>query len=295
MNIKISKILEVVGSGIGGVVLTLVVQQCFPSQQIINLTVNGESVKITEEDYSELYNLNNDLKKELSDTSQELSNVKNELEQKENELSNLQNDLSTAESELNALSKDMPKLEYSDLKINIDGVNKENFIKGYLDIDGRQFVLYDTLNQIVNNDINLQNNTLFIGHSTAEKVNLMDVCAPYDTDGSGGYDTTPFKMGGNQYNGFTMANNGTRYVLINLKNQYSNLGFDFGHVDKSGNKKCTLNIYLDNNLAYSIEKYPDSDISSEIIPLNYAGLLKIEFVAPGINGSYGLGNIWLQY
>ena len=78
-----------------------------------------------------------------------------------------------------------------------------------------------------------------------------------------------------------------------MKNQYSSLEFDFGHVDDTAHNDCTLNIYIDDKLVETIDKQPDSMIDHKVIQLNYAKYLKIEI--SGSNVTYGFGNIKLKY
>lgn len=165
-----------------------------------------------------------------------------------------------------------------------------------LDIEGKNYILSTILNEITNKDIKYENNTLYVGNSTGEVVNLMDACPPYDYAGKHSYSEESFKMEGNLYNdGFTMRNYSKNYVVVNLKNQFSNISFDFGHVDASNNTNCTLNIYLDEQLVKTIDKKSDSMVSHENIPLNYAKQLKFEFITNNDNGIYGIGAIKLQY
>lgn len=165
-----------------------------------------------------------------------------------------------------------------------------------LNVEGKNYVLSTILNEISNEDIEYENNILNVGHSTGTVVNLMDVCPPYDYAEKHSYSEDSFTMEGDLYSdGFTMRNSSKNYVVINLKNQFSNLSFDFGHVDESNSTNCTLNIYLDEHLVKRIEKQSDSMISHESISLNYAKQLKFEFVASNDNGIYGIGAIKLQY
>lgn len=165
-----------------------------------------------------------------------------------------------------------------------------------LDIEGKNYILSTILNEITNKDIKYENNTLYVGNSTGAVVDLMDVCPPYDYAEKHSYSKESFEMEGNLYNdGFTMRNYSKNYVVVNLKNQFSNISFDFGHVDASNNTNCTLNIYLDEQLVKTIDKKSDSMVSHENIPLNYAKQLKFEFITSNDNGIYGIGAIKLQY
>lgn len=139
-----------------------------------------------------------------------------------------------------------------------------------------------------------EDNVLYVGHTTGKKVNLMDVCPPYDVSHSNYYSTNSFNMAGKSYEGFSMEFGSGEYVLVNLEGKYSNLMFDFGHVDGESKYDCTLNIYLDDKLEKTIEQRADADVSHIKIPLNYSKHLKLEFCS-SVWTRYGLGNIKLKY
>lgn len=289
MNETLKKIFIGSLSGFAGVVLTILFQLFFPSTVKINLTINGEKVTVTQEKYTDLYNENAELKEELE-------TITAELEQTKGALSTAQANLTEAEEKITTLSGDMPKFEYSDLGINIEGTAGNNYAKGFLNIDGRDFILLDSIQDIVGKDVSYEENTLYIGHTTAEKVYLMDICPPYDVSNTDRYSTEAFKMTGTDYKGFSMnLHSGKQYALINLNNQFSTLEFDFGHVDGSHQNPCTLNIYIDDNLVKTIEQQPDSDVCPVSVPLNYGKHLKLEIVSQAWDAVYGFGNLELQY
>ncbi len=121
----------------------------------------------------------------------------------------------------------------------------------------------------------------------------MEVCPPYDVSLEDYYSEDSFEMTGKTYDGFSMISSGTSYVLVNLDGQYSNLEFDFGHIDGANKYNCTLNIYLDDKLEKTIEQRADANISHIKISLNYAKHLKFEFNSRYTR--YGVGNIKLKY
>ena len=289
MNETLKKIFIGSLSGFAGVVLTIIFQLIFPSTVKLNLTINGEKVTVTQEKYTDLYNENAELKEELE-------TITAELEQTKGALSTAQANLTEAEEKITTLSGDMPKFEYSDLGINIEGTAGNNYAKGFLNIDGRDFILLDSVRDIVGKDVSYEENVLYIGHTTAEKVYLMDICPPYDVSWADYYSTETLKMTGTDYRGFSMRlYGGTEYILVNLNNQFSALEFDFGHVDGSDQRPCTLSIYIDNDIVQTIEQKPDSDITHVNIPLNYGRHLKFELLNGHSGTTYGFGNLELQY
>lgn len=232
--------------------------------------------------------------KESEVLKNQLSLAKDDLSSAQSELSKTQNILSSTEDEFQSKLSEMPKVEYSDFDININGEVTENLKKSFLSIDGRDFVSFDTLNKITNEEVNYSDNVLYIGHDTGTKVDLMDVCPPYDVSSNNYYSEDSFEMTGKTYDGFSMVSYGTQYVLVNIEGKYSNLIFDFGHIDGEDKCDCTLNIYLDDKLEKTIEQRADANVSHINIPLNYSNHLKFEFYSDYLT-RYGLGNIKLKY
>jgi hypothetical protein len=253
----------------------------------VTVSVNGESVILKDADIKEIAKENEDLKNQLSLVNDDLSST-------QSELSETKKTLSTKEEELQNKLSEAPKVEYSDFDININGEVTENLKKAFLNIDGRDFISFDILNKITNEEINYSDNVLYIGHTTGKKVNLMNVCPPYDVSYGDYYSDDSFEMTGKTYDGFSMVSYGTQYVLVNIEGKYSNLIFDFGHIDGEDKCNCTLNIYLDDKLEKTIEQRADANVSHINIPLNYSNHLKIEFYSD-YRTRYGLGNIKLKY
>lgn len=158
--------------------------------------------------------------KENEDLKNEVSSVNNEWSLAQNKLSEAQNQLSLKEEELQSKLSEATKIEYSDFDINIDGEVTENLKKAFLNIDGRDFVSFDTLNKITNEEINYSDNVLYIGHATGKKVNLMEVCPPYDVSNGNYYSTNSFNMTGKTYDGFSMESTSVEYVVVNLEGKY---------------------------------------------------------------------------
>ncbi len=96
------------------------------------------------------------------DLKNQLSLMNDELLSAQNELSETQNILSSKEEELQNKLSEAPKVEYSDFDININGEVTENLKKSFLNIDCRDFVSFDILNKITNEEINYSDNVLYI-------------------------------------------------------------------------------------------------------------------------------------
>lgn len=286
---KTSIIVAVIGV-IGSIITAFIGVKWGKENVEVAVNINGESVILKDADIKEIAKENEELKNQLSAVSDNLSST-------QSEFSETQNKLSIKEEELQKLQKvldETPTVEYSDFDININGEVTENLKKAFLNIDGRDFISFDTLNKITNEEVNYSDNVLYIGHTTGKKVDLMDVCPPYDVSDSYDYNEDSFEMTGKTYDGFSMKTYGTEYVLVNLEEKYSDLMFDFGHVDGESKYDCTLNIYLDDKLEKTIEQRADADVAHINIPLNYSNHLKFEFYSPHTT-RYGLGNIKLKY
>ncbi len=86
--------------------------------------------------------------KESEVLKNQLSLAKDDLSSAQSELSKTQNILSSTEDEFQSKLSEMPKVEYSDFDININGEVTENLKKSFLSIDGRDFISFDTLNKL---------------------------------------------------------------------------------------------------------------------------------------------------
>lgn len=129
--------------------------------------------------------------------------------------------------------------------------------------------------------------------------NFMEECPPYEINaGKTLYnDTESFKMGGKNYNnGFYYGSPGPAdeyYILFNTEGRYSQINFDFGHVDDTIMEDCIITVYLDGSYSQTLEKKADELVTNETIQLNYADQLKLCFETGGSGhfGTYGLANI----
>lgn len=278
----LAHVLEIGCSGLIGVILTISFQYIFPQEQSFTFIIDGEKVALTEPE----------LQEQLNATQSELDLTKENLDSKDKELASKDAELNELKAKID--KKELVNVGYSDFLLNISGETINEYKKSMLDIEGKNYILSTILNEITNEDIKYENNILYVGHSTGEVVNLMDACPPHDIYRSDLYSTDVFKMSGElYYDGFKLTTYNKNYTLINLKNQYSSLEFDFGHVDDTAHNDCTLNIYIDDKLVETIDKQPDSMIDHKVIQLNYAKYLKIEI--SGSNVTYGFGNIKLKY
>lgn len=260
-----------------GVLLTIGYQHFLSPPPSFTFIIDGKEVALTEPE----------LQEQLDATQSELDSTKEELDSTSNELNKLKTKID---------EKELVNVNYTDFTVNIDGETKNEYKNGMLDIEGKNYVLSTILNEITNEDIAYKDNILYVGHSTGAVVDLMDVCPPHDVYNNNSYSTDVFKMCGELYNdGFYLKSGyySENYALINLKNQYSSLEFDFGHVDDTSHYECTLNIYIDDKLVETVDKQPDSMTEHKTIQLNYAKYLKIGIT--GNNVTYGLGNIKLKY
>ena len=156
----------------------------------------------------------------------------------------------------------------------------------------------DDIVTLLNQDYKIDNDDkkIIVGDDEGEEtVYLMDVCPPYETPYD--YRAESFKMCGEWfYNGFAVGSPDENAVLINLDEKYSQMEFDFGHVDETEKKSARMCIYLDGNMEKTIEKDADEYYRKETVDLKKAKQLKITINTgiDGYYGEYGLGNILLR-
>lgn len=131
---------------------------------------------------------------------------------------------------------------------------------------------------------------VYIGEVPGEKQYLLTVCPPYQTHG---YEApATITMAVQKYaNGFYCWD----YALFNLNGQYDTLSFDIGHIDGKYMSESTINIYLDDELVFSLDVDGEMMVKHYEIPLNSAFQMKIEtWDGIGYGGCYGLANITVE-
>lgn len=267
-------------SGLIGVFLSIGYQHFFsqPQNQSVIVNINGQEVAFESKDVQDL----NDQIILLESENQKLKETNSNL--------NIQI----------AKNETIPDINLYDYSLYINGVEqaivKSNSI---LEYNSHTYIRDDIISSI-NNDIFLDksNNKIILGNDLGETCILMKECPPYET--SGVYSTDPFTMQGETYsNGFVIFTSEYRDILFNLKNNYSSLEFDIGHIDESGDYMCVINFYVDDEYIKTITKNPQDDITHESIPLNHGKILKMEVLtkkeptASPMCAKYGLSNMIL--
>lgn len=133
-----------------------------------------------------------------------------------------------------------------------------------------------------------ENQRVYIGEAPGMKQYLNSVCPPYEVDH---YETPALvEMSGKKYtNVILLGRNGRPggWALYNLNGQYSELRFDVGHIDGEAMTEETINIYLDGELAFSVDLKPDELVNHFDVPLHNALQMKIETN----HGDYALANV----
>ena len=121
-----------------------------------------------------------------------------------------------------------------------------------------------------------ENQRVYIGEAPGMKQYLNTVCPPYQT--SEYYTPVTVSMAGKKYANVMRLgwDYGSGWAMYNLNGQYSTLDFVIGHIDGRGMTESTLNIYLDGELSFSLDVYPE-DLPQEVsVPLHKALQMKIE-------------------
>ena len=132
---------------------------------------------------------------------------------------------------------------------------------------------------------------VYLGAKPGETENWMTECGPYQYTHGEEYSLSEnkyFTMSGQKYtNGFVLEPNDwydeKAEALFNLNGQYSSVTFTAGHVDGSGDRNATLNVYLDGIIAYTTELKYDDVAKPITVPLNNALQMKIEVVGIDLN------------
>lgn len=275
--------LEVVFSGIAGVILTLVFQYFFVQPQSFTFVFNGQEIIVTEESYKEINQQKEELQKKLDSLNEKYSS----LESQNNELISKYNVLviqSDQEKEdFNMQLSDMPVIDYKNLALCIDVDNiKINSNKSVVTIDGRDFFSKEIVEKLITEDRNLtiKDGTIYIGQVVAEKAKLTDQflmgnvrCSIEDSsvDSHGNTQTNSIVLGtGGFYN--------DSEIKYSVGGKYNSLKGTISVASKSGmNSKGTITIKADDEVIYSAEL--NKDFKPEVIdrPINNCDIIDISY------------------
>ena len=170
-------------------------------------------------------------------------------------------------------------------EIYIDGVKMEpadangNPVETFA-YNGTTYVPLRAVSEYLGKAVNWDgaNQRVYIGEAPGVKQYLNTVCPPYQSDG---YKTpTTVEMAGQKYANVIQFSDywtsGGGWALYNLNGQYDTLRFTVGHVDGAGMEEATLNIYLDNELSFSLDLDPNGLPQEVEVPLHNALQMKIE-------------------
>lgn len=289
---------NVVITGVFGIVCAIV--GIFGTKQYINTQQNQlqnqtQSQQQTQDQYV-VVNINGQEvsyeSKDVENLNSQISLLKSENDKLEEANKNLENQIKQVES--------IPQIDLYDYKLFVDGVEKPiTNINSVIEYNSQTYLRSDIVSLFDNSIIiDKSNNKIIQGRNLGETFSLMKECPPYET--SGVYSTDPFIIQGETYsNGFVIFSSDYRDILFNLKNNYSSLEFDIGHVDGSGDYACVISFYIDDEYIKTINKNPQDDITHESIPLNKGKILKMvvltkqEPTASPMCAEYGLANMIL--
>ena len=158
--------------------------------------------------------------------------------------------------------------------------------------NGTTYVPLRAVSQYLGKNVNYdgKNQRVYIGEAPGMKQYLVNVCPPYQEDSYESYPTVT--MTGKKYaNAFRLGSYSSGgWALYNLNGQYQTLSFDMGHLDGDPMYDVTLNIYLDNVLAFSVDMSAEDMPEHYTVPLRGALQMKMEMT----NGYYRLANVEVE-
>lgn len=133
--------------------------------------------------------------------------------------------------------------------------------------------------------------SVYIGKIPGDENYLLSVCPPYQEEEM--ETTTTVTMAGEKYaNCITFYQHySDGYALFNLNGKYNEMRFTIGHIDgRIMDYKGQCNIYLDGELAFSIDLEPEMMPREYTVPLNGALQMKIAMNDDG-GHEFGLADV----
>lgn len=257
--------------------------------QVNNIKIDGEYKDLSKDDVQKIVNSIT----QNNETNEEEKNKNQELEENNKLLTTKVSDL---ENELSTLRK-LPNVDFKDIELIKDGNNINiNKDKSLAIIDQVPYYSEEFIQSIIDDDYNLNTDDgkFYIGNVAKEKVNLLDIAEPYDSDFCEVMYTDTFNMSGESYsNGIIMKRDyGGGEVKFNIKGKYNKLYFDIGHVDNTSYDEIKLTILVDEKPVKYIELNYNNSVQSYNVSLNKGKILKLEWGGGGAY-SYGMANIKL--
>lgn len=134
--------------------------------------------------------------------------------------------------------------------------------------------------------------SVYIGKHEGSKSYLLNVCPPYETLGFENPATvsmTGVKYANSMILSGSYGSGHGGYAIFNLNGKYDTLAFDIGHIDGEKMQDSAYNIYLDGELAFSV------DLTSEMMPEHFeiplCGAVQMKVQAEYDGGCYAMCNI----
>lgn len=241
-----------------------------------NNTVTVNSVDDLISEYSELVSENKSLVSQNTKYYDELEEAKNKIEEYEN-----QSD--TKVQELEQQINDMPDVQFRDMGLSVNGeVIPINSTDSSVVINNRTYYSDEFVKSLVdsNNNITIQDNTLYIGRIIKEKSSLLNEWILNKSYVY--YEDSVTDSYGNMHTNALRFSERTSSVIYNLNGEYSLLKCDIAIRDNSDmDRTGIITIKADDTVVYTSQELTKTTepFSKEDIPINNCKLLTIEYNA----------------
>lgn len=277
-----SVITTFIGTSVHYSVKNNIAQEQFQNQSM-NISFNGEEITVNAQTVADISKLN----EELENKNEELQNRIRELEK-------------TIDVSMMDTIPEQYKISTSSYKLLMNGIEIPVESDNVMESEGIRYIRQDVVLKVAPQLIvDEENRKFFVGKEDGTTDSLMKVCPPYEApNDSDCYGTGIFMMMGKEYLDGFKINPGTRFdLLYNLENRYSELEFDFGHIDNSGERSCVLNFYVDGVQVKTLSKNYLDDVTHEVVTLNGGKQLRIEVGSEnwGDGCFFGIANPVLVY
>lgn len=251
------------------------------NSQIAN--VNGDNNTVTINSVDDLINEYSELTSENKSLVSQNTKYYDELEEAKSKIEEYENQSNSKVKELEQQINDMPDVQFRDIGLSVNGeIIPINSTDSSVVVNNRTYYSDEFVKSLVdsNNNITIQDNTLYIGKIIKENSSLSNEWILNKSNVS--FDDSVTDSYGYIHTNALRFNSSTCSIIYNLNSEYSLLKCDISIRDSSYmDKTGIITIKADDTIVYTspVLTKTTEPFSEEDIPINNCKLLTIEYNA----------------